>query len=394
MAVLSYPFHEPDDLGINETYLRLQREEPVARVQLPYGTEAWLVTRYADVRTVMGDPRFVRAPVMDADRNPPRTMPEVPRFGTILSMDPPEHTRLRRILAKAFTARHTARLRERAQQIVDGLLDEMEAHGSPADLVSALAMPTAITLISEMLGVPDLDRVKFREWSDAAVAITAFTVPEIEAAFASLHGYLRELVEEKRRNPGEDMLTTLVTAHDEEDRLTEDELVSFGVTLLIAGHETTGSEISNFTYQLLTHPDRLAELRADPELLPAAIEELLRITKLSGAPAFPRFATEDVVLSGVTIAKGEAVFVDGLVANRDESVFPHADVIDFHRPSNQHFAFGHGVHHCIGAPLARMELDVAIGTLLKRYPDLRLAGEVEFKKGRLVRGPHVLPVAW
>jgi cytochrome P450 len=394
VAVLSYPFHEPDDLGINETYLRLQRDEPVVRVKLPYGTEAWLATRYADIKTVMGDPRFVRSPVMDADRDPPRTMPEVPHFSTILSMDPPEHTRLRRILAKAFTARRTAQLRERAQQIVDGLLDEMEDHGSPADLVSALAMPTAITLISEMLGVPNLDRKKFREWSDAAVAITAVTVPEIEAAYTNLHGYLRELVEEKRRNPADDMLTTLVTAHDEEDRLTEEELVSFSVTLLIAGHETTGSEISNFTYQLLTHPSRLAELRADPSLLPAAIEELLRITKLSGSPAFPRFATEDVVLSGVTIAKGEAVFVDGLVANRDEQVFPNAHEIDFHRPSNQHFAFGHGVHHCIGAPLARMELNVAIGTLLARYPGLRLAGDVEFKKGRLVRGPHSLPVAW
>ncbi|GAA3837584.1 cytochrome P450 [Saccharothrix violaceirubra] len=394
MAVLSYPFPEPDDLGIDETYLRLQRDEPVARVRLPYGTEAWLVTRYADIKTVMGDPRFVRAPVMDADRDPPRTMPDVPHFSTILSMDPPEHTRLRRILAKAFTARRTALLRERAQKIVDDLLDRMEEQGPPADLVDALAMPTAITLISEMLGVPDLDRAKFREWSDAAVAITAFTVPEIQAAFASLHGYLRELVEEKRRDPADDMLTTLVTAHDDEDRLSEEELVSFAVTLLIAGHETTGSEIANFTHQLLTHPERLAELRDDPSLLPAALEELLRITKLSGSPAFPRFATEDVVLGGVTIAAGEAVFADGLVANRDDTVFENPHVIDFHRPSNQHFAFGHGVHHCIGAPLARMELTVAIGTLLKRFPNLRLADEVVFKKGRLVRGPQSLPVSW
>ncbi|MCE6993615.1 cytochrome P450 [Saccharothrix sp. S26] len=394
MQVRAYPFAEPDDLGVNGTYLELQRDEPVARVRLPYGREAWLVTRYADAKVVLADPRFSRAPVMDADYDPPRTMPEVPGITTILSMDPPEHTRLRRILAKAFTARRTGQLRERAQEIVDGLLDAMEEQGPPADLVDALAMPVAITLISEMLGVPALDRVKFREWSDAAVAITAFTVPEIEAGAAALRAYIRELVEDKRQNPADDMLTVLVHAHDNEDRLTEEELVSFGVTLLIAGHETTGSEISNFVYQLLTHPDRLAELRADPSLLPAAIEELLRITKLSGAPGFPRIATADVELSGVTIRAGEAVFVDGLVANRDPAVFPNPHELDFHRPHNPHFAFGHGVHHCIGAPLARMELQVSISTLLNRFPNLELADDVVFKKGRLVRGPERLLVRW
>ncbi|RKT53114.1 cytochrome P450 [Saccharothrix australiensis] len=394
MEIRPYPFPDPDDLGVNETYLALQRDDPVVRVRLPYGGEAWLATRYADAKVVMGDPRFVRAPVMDPHRDPPRTMPEVPQVSTILSMDPPEHTRLRRILAKAFTARRTAQLRGRAQEIVDDLLDRMEEQGPPADLVDALAMPVAITLISEMLGVPRLDRAQFREWSDAAVAITAFTVPEIEAAAASLRAYIRDLVEDKRRNPADDMLTVLVTAHDEEDRLSEEELVSFGVTLLIAGHETTGSEIGNFVYQLLTRPERLAEVRADPSLLPAAIEELLRFTKLSGAPAFPRFATEDVELGGVTIAAGEAVFVDGLVANRDPSVFENPHELDFHRSENPHFAFGHGVHHCIGAPLARMELQVSISTLLRRFPNLRLAGDVTIKKGRLVRGPHSLPVRW
>ncbi|NUT53775.1 MAG: cytochrome P450 [Saccharothrix sp.] len=394
MVARPYPFPEPDDLGVNETYLELQRDEPVARVRLPYGREAWLATRYADAKVVLADPRFKRAPVMDAEYDPPRTMPEVPNITTILSMDPPEHTRLRRILAKAFTARRTAQLRDRAQQIVDGLLDAVEEQGPPADLVDALAMPVAITLISEMLGVPSLDRAKFREWSDAAVAITAFTVPEIEAAAASLRAYIRDLVEEKREHPADDMLTVLVHAHDNDDRLTEEELVSFGVTLLIAGHETTGSEISNFVHQLLTHPDRLAELRADPSLVPAAVEELLRITKLSGAPGFPRIATEDVELSGVTIRAGDAVFVDGLVANRDPAVFPDPDVIDFHRGHNPHFAFGHGVHHCIGAPLARMELQVTISTLLNRFPHLELAGDVVFKKGRLVRGPERLLVRW
>ncbi|MEU4741463.1 cytochrome P450 [Actinosynnema sp. NPDC023658] len=394
METRSYPFTELDDLEINPTYFELQRDEPVARVRLPYGGEGWLATRYEDVKTVLADPRFSRAAVMEPGADVPRTLPTMPTETNILSMDPPDHTRLRKLVAKAFTARRTEQLRERAQEIVDGLLDKMEAQGPPADLVESLAMPLPITIICDMLGVPFEDRGDFRAWSEAAVAITAFTHDEIMAAQQSLRGYISGLVARKRAEPTDDMLSVLVAARDNDDRLSEEELVSFGVTLLVAGHETTANQIGNFVFQLLRMPDRLGELRADPSLVPAAIEELLRFTALGGSAGFPRIAVEEVVLSGVTIKPGEAVFVNNVTANRDPSVFENPHELDFHREHNPHIMFGHGVHHCIGAPLARMELQVAIGTLIKRFPGLEQAGEVRFKKGRLIRGPQSLPVRW
>jgi cytochrome P450 len=394
METMSYPFAELDHLEINPTYFELQRDEPVARVRLPYGGEGWLATRYEDVKTVLADPRFSRAAVMEPGADVPRTLPTMPTETNILSMDPPDHTRLRKLVAKAFTARRTEQLRDRAQEIVDGLLDEMQEQGPPADLVEALAMPLPITIICEMLGVPFEDRGQFRAWSEGAVAITAFTHAEIMAANQALRSYIAGLVERKRAEPADDMLSVLIAARDNEDRLSEEELVSFGVTLLVAGHETTANQIGNFVFQLLRTPDRLGELRADPSLVPAAIEELLRFTALGGSAGFPRIATEEVVLSGVTIKPGEAVFVNNVTANRDPAVFPNAHELDFHREHNPHIMFGHGAHHCIGAPLARMELQVAIGTLIERFPLLRLDGDVTFKKGRLIRGPQALPVRW
>ncbi|MBB5808257.1 cytochrome P450 [Saccharothrix ecbatanensis] len=394
MEIRPFPFTEPDDLVLNPEYLELQRDEPVARVRLPYGGDGWLATRYVDVKTVLADPRFSRAAVMEPGADVPRTLPSMPAEANILSMDPPDHTRLRRLVAKAFTARRTEQLRERAQEIVDGLLDAMEERGAPADLVESLAMPLPITIICEMLGVPFEDRDEFRAWSEAAVAITAFTHEEILASGEALRAYIGELAERKRVDPADDMLSVLVAAHDNEDRLSTQELVSFGVALLVAGHETTANQLGNFAFQLLRDPDRLGELRADPMLVPAAVEELLRFTPLGGSAGFPRIATAEVELSGVTIKPGEAVFVDNLAANRDPSVFENPNELDFHREQNPHITFGHGAHHCIGAPLARMELQVAIGTLIKRFPLLRLDGEVAFKKGRLIRGPQALPVRW
>lgn len=390
----NYPFSEAHRLDIDPTYAELRRTEPVARVRLPYGGDAWLVTKYDDVKTVLGDLRFSRAAVLGQDV--PRTIPMIQERPSILSMDPPEHGRLRKLVAKGFTMRRTEQLRERAQEIVDGLLDEMEEGGAPADLVEALDMPLPITIICEMLGVPYEDRGDFRTWSDQALAVTAFTPEEITAAGDKLQDYIAGLVALRRESPTDDVLGTLVTARDEGDRLTEDELVNFGVTLLVAGHETTANQIGNFMYTLLANPDRMAELRADPDLVPAAVEELLRVTPLGASAGFPRVAKEDVELSGVTIPAGDAVFI-GQAGNRDPDVFPDPDRIDFHRENTAHVAFGHGVHHCVGASLARMELQVAISTLLRRYPALELAvpaDEVPFRKGRLVRGPRELLVRW
>ncbi|KAA2266134.1 cytochrome P450 [Solihabitans fulvus] len=391
----TYPFAESERLDIDPRYAELREHEPLARVRLPYGGDAWLATRHEDVRLVLGDPRFSRAATVG--RDVPRLTPSLSRDSSILSMDPPEHSRLRRLVAKAFTARRVEQLRPRAQQVVDGLLDDLVAQGSPADLVEGLALPLPITMICELLGVPTEDRDRFRAWSDTVLALTAFSPEEIEVAIAELNGYLAGLIQQRREEPTDDLLGALVLARDEDDRLSEDELVGLGVTLLVAGHETTANQIGNFVYALLTHPGPLAALRADPQALPTAIEELLRFTPLGSSAGFPRIAMEDVEVGGVLVRAGEAVLVHAVSANRDERVFEHAADLDLVRAHNPHIAFGHGVHHCLGAPLARMELQVAVGTLLDRFPRLDFAvpaDEVPWKRGRLVRGLRALPVTW
>ncbi|GAB0103138.1 cytochrome P450 [Nocardia sp. JMUB6875] len=395
-GVHRYPFGDPVRLDQHPMAAKLQREEPISRVRLPFGGEAWLVTRYAEVRSVLSDPRFGRAATVGREDVPRvRETPALPNVLT--SMDPPELTRVRKLTMTAFTSRRVQELRPRAEQIVDELLTAMADSGSPADLVTALALPVPVTVICEMLGVPARDQHRFREFSDAVMSTTAVTAEERMAAYAELTTYLTEQIAVRRTDPTDDLLGALVAARDNEDRLTEDELITLGITLLVAGHETTANQISNFTYTLLTTPGAWERLRADPELVPTAVEELLRFIQLGNGGAFPRIASEDVEIAGTLVRAGEALFVDLQAANRDESVFedPHALTLDRHH--NSHLAFGHGFHHCIGAQLARLELQVALTALLRRFPNLRLAvpaDEVPWKSGMLLRGPKSLPAAW
>ncbi|WP_329223482.1 cytochrome P450 [Streptomyces sp. NBC_01485] len=389
----SLPFGEPDGLVFPPLYATLQREQPLARIRMAYGGDAWLVTRYGDVKTVLSDTRFSRAATVGADV--PRVTPVVSQDTSILSMDPPEHTRLRKLVAKAFTARHIERLRPRVTEITHGLLDAMEAQGKPADLVQALARPLPISVICEMLGVPAPDHSEFRRWSDTIFGMASGE--EIQSAFISLHSYVSALVAERRREPTDDVLGTLVQARDDGDRLTEAELVDFGLALLLGGFETTANQIANFAATLFQHPAHLAELRADPALVPSAVEELLRMVPLGLHGGFVRIATEDVELSGVVVRKGEAILAELHTANRDPEVFDRPEELDFHREHNPHLIFGYGPHHCVGAQLARLELQVALGTLLERFPALECAippEQIEFSKVKLVRGPETLPVTW
>ncbi|GAB4588154.1 cytochrome P450 [Nocardia sp. IFM 10818] len=396
LEVRDYPFGEPVRLDMHPLLAQLRREEPVARIRLPYGGEGWLVTRYDDVRLVLADPRFSRAATVDRE-DLPRSTPEPPRGDSLLSMDPPEHTRLRKLVAKAFTGRRVQLLRPRAQQIVDAHLAAIERSGPPADLVQQFALPLPVTVICEMLGVPTEQQHRFREFSDAILSTTAYTRAQIIAARAGLEAYLAELISQRRAEPRDDLLSALVAARDNDDRLSELELVNLGVGLLIAGHETTANQIANFTYVLLTAPEQWELLRRNPELVPGAVEELLRHVQLGSGGAFARIATEDVELSGITVRAGEAVFVNTQAANRDETVFTDPEQLDLTRTDNPHMAFGHGAHHCLGAQLARLELQVAMASLLRAFPTLRLAvpvDEVPWKTGLLVRGPKSLPVAW
>ncbi|SDG17455.1 Cytochrome P450 [Lentzea fradiae] len=386
----TYPFSETVGLTLDPTYEHLRREEPVSRVTFPYGGEGWLVTTYEETKFVLGDPRFSRARTVGQDV--PRMQPLIAPGGSILTHDGESHARMRRLVSKAFTVRRVEELRPRAQQITDDLLDRLD---NPGDLVEGFSMPFPVAVICELLGVPFEDRDEFRKWSNQVLATVGGHTPE-EAldGVTKLHAYFTELVARRRAHPTNDLMGALVAARDNEDRLSEEELVHFGITLLVAGHETTANMISNSVVTLLEHPDDLKDLREHPEKLPNAIEELLRYVPLGSGAGFPRIATEDVQVGNALVKAGEAVLVVVSSANHDATVFAAADELDVDRDAGRHLQFGHGIHFCLGSQLARMELKVALGTLLRRMPGLRLAEPVEFRRGSLVRGPVRLVVAW
>ncbi|MEU6262038.1 cytochrome P450 [Saccharopolyspora shandongensis] len=390
----TYPFSAADKLNLDPIYAHLREQEPLTRIQLPYGETAWLATRYEDSKIVLGDPRFSRAASLDHDE--PRLRPNNPQGG-LLSMDPPDHTRLRKLVAKAFTARRVEQLRPRTQEIADGLVDRMIEQGGPVDLVEEFALPLPITVICELLGVPYADRGDFRVWSDAFLSTTKLTPEQVTDYIDRMFGYIAGLIAQRREEPADDLLSALIAARDEQDKLSEDELVRLATGILVAGHETTATQIPNFVYVLLTHPEQLAELRVDLDVVPQAVEELMRYVPLGVGAGFPRYATEDVELGGVLVRAGEPVMVSSSAANRDEAVFKDPEQLDLTRREATHLGFGHGPHHCLGAQLARLELQVALRTLLTRLPGLRFATsaeDVEWKSGMLVRGPQRMVLTW
>ncbi|MCX4868896.1 MULTISPECIES: cytochrome P450 [unclassified Streptomyces] len=392
-GVRAYPFGPVERLEVDPKLAEICGEQSVLRVSLPYGGDAWLVTRHADVRTVLADPRFSRAAAVGEDI--PRTVATGLPSTSMLSMDPPEHSRLRRRVANSFTVRRVEALRPRVQHIVNGLLDTMLAAGGPSDLTQTLTWPLPITVICELLGVPVADRDRFNVWVDGLLMLSD-PVRSMEAR-GLLNDYLAGLVALRRITPTDDLLGELANVADEEDRLLDEELVSLGVSLLSAGQEATANQLGNFVYTLLTRPDLWQKLVADPALVPDAVEELSRIIPISASAGFTRIAIEDVELSGQTIRAGDAVVAELGIANRDPEVFDHPEEIDFHRGNVPHVTFGHGVHHCLGAQLARMELRVVLESLLRRLPGLHLAVPVEqisWRTNRLIRGVDALPVSW
>ncbi|MFI0904730.1 cytochrome P450 [Streptomyces sioyaensis] len=390
-APLSYPFNLAESLALAEEYEQARNRPGLLKVQMAYGEPAWLVTRYAEARFVLGDQRFSRA--LGAVHDEPRQS-EGRRDSGILGMDPPDHTRLRTLVAKAFTVRQVEKLRPQVRQLTQDLLDELEAAGPPADLVDRYALPIPVAVICRMLGVPAEDRPRFRVWSDAALSTSSLTAAEFDANLEELRAYMRQLIEEHRQAPQDDLMTALIDARDVGDRLSELELVDLCVGILVAGHETTATQIPNFVLALLDHPDQLALLREQPQLIGNAVEELLRFVPLGSGAGQPRYATEDVEVGGTLVRAGAPVLIAMGAANRDALRFEAPGTLDISRPANQHLGFGHGVHHCLGAPLARLELQEALGALLTRFPGLQLAGDVEWKSQMLVRGPRVMPVGW
>jgi cytochrome P450 len=381
-------------------YARLRAERPVARARTPVGLPVWLVTRYDDVRQALNDPRLAKdaggfARVLSAQPVPPerRTVFAEELTRHMLSSDPPDHTRLRKLVSRAFTVRAIAGMRPRIEELAAGLADRMAAGPPEVDLLDAFAFPLPMAVICDLLGVPDAERTSFRSWSNTLLSSDG-PAADRSAAAAAMARYLGALVAEKRARPADDMLSAIVAASEDADRLSPDETVAMAFLLLVAGHETTVNLIGNGVLALFRHPDRLAELRADPDLTPRAVEEFLRYDGPVDLATF-RHTTEPVEIGGTTIPAGEVVLVALASADRDPDRFPVPDELDLHREPAGHLAFGHGLHHCLGAPLARLEGDVAFRTLLARFPDLALAGdpdELTWRASLLMRGLTRLPV--
>ena len=376
-------------------FARLRESRPVAPVRMPAYGRAWVVTRYEDVRAVLTDPRMAK----DVHRWPGggRSRPSEATgvYAHMLHADPPDHTRLRRLVQKPFASRRAA-LRPRAEEVAASLLDEMARRGDDViDLLGQYARPLPITVICELLGVPPADR----EW----VRVTVYAYDERtehERLERELAAYFTELIAAKRAEPGDDLVSELVIASDTANAdgaaegLTRNELVSAAFLLVMAGFDTTVNLIASGTLALLTHPEEMARLRQDPSLLPAAVEELLRFTSPVNH-ANDRFTIEDVPIGDVVIPAGEWVIPAIASADWDPARFPDPDRLDLGRDTSGHVAFGHGVHHCLGAPLARMEAEVALGALLARFPRISLAvpsSELRWRPVSLMNGLDSLPI--
>jgi cytochrome P450 len=385
-------FESPDEM--HDLLATLRRDNPVAEVLLPTGAKTWLVTRYEDVQRVLTDPRFSKAtPANGVDQR--QLVPEhVARSVTrhLLIMDPPDHTRLRRLVSGAFTARRVAAMRPWIEELAERLLDELSGVDQ-VDLIDAFANRLPIQVLCELVGIPAEDQDDFRRWA-RAVLTGPMNMAEWSPALMAMVEYIRQLLVTKHRQLGDDLLSALLAVREEGDRLSDDELISMVYLFLIAGHETTTNLIANGMLLLLEQPQRWARVVAEPQLLPAIIEELLRYEGPVQCASF-RTVVEPVELGGQQLPVGASVLACLLSANHDEARFDDADRFDPARSTSPNLAFGHGIHYCLGAPLARLEGQIAFHALARRFPDMRLAvpvNDLTWRPSLLIRGLSTLPV--
>ncbi|WP_405685365.1 cytochrome P450 [Streptomyces sp. NBC_01387] len=395
-------------------YAWLREHAPVHRTALPSGVEAWLVTRYADARTALAEPRLSKNPAHHAESPHAKGKTGIPGerkadlMTHLLNIDPPDHTRLRRLVSKAFTPRTVALFAPRVQELTDQLIDAFlekadaekgEGEKGEADLIHEFAFPLPIYAICDLLGVPREDQDDFRDWAGMMIRHGGGPRGGVGRAVKKMRNYLAELIHRKREDLGDDLISGLIRASDHGEHLTENEAAAMAFILLFAGFETTVNLIGNGVYALLRNPDQRARLQAslaagETELLATGVEELLRYDGPVELATW-RYATEELELGGQTIAEGDPVLVVLAAADRDPERFTEPDTLDLSRTDNQHLGYGHGIHYCLGAPLARLEAQTALATLLRRLPDLRLAGEpgdLRWRGGLIMRGLRTLPV--
>jgi cytochrome P450 len=398
--MVSYPFPAGEALEPPAEWAELRQQCPVARVKLPSGDEASLVTRYDDVKQVLSDPRFTRqlnaggaARISDSESGGVFNSD----MAKALPQSGAEHQRWRRMVGKWFTAKRMSALKPGIEAMADRLIDDMVRQGHPADLKAALGFPLPVWVICDLLGVPDSDRDKFAHWSDTLLNLTRYEQAEIDTAQGEFVAYMAAHIDSRRASPGEDLLSELIKGTDADgEGLTDAELVATGQGLLVAGHETTANMIAKMVAMLLTDRSRWERLVANPALVRSAVEEVLRFDANPGF-GMPRYIGEDVEVSGGAIAAGTTVICSMAAANRDDTAFDDAGEMDLARTPNPHLAFGAGVHSCLGQALARTELQTVLEVLLRRLPSLELAvpeAELRRVEGLAVGGLRELPVRW
>lgn len=397
-SVLDFPFRAPNALDPPKEWAELRDRCPVAHVRLPSGDKAVLLTRYEDVRQVLSDPRFTRnLTAEDAARTTANEAGGVFESEAATEISEGEqHQKWRRLIMKWFTVKRISMMQERIEQMANHLIDEMVKKGPPQDLITSLAFPLPVWVICELLGVPGVDRDKLGYWSNTMLNLTQYSQEEIDKAQAEFAHYLMGHIAEKRKAPGDDLLSELATTTDEGQKLSEKVLLMTGQGLLVAGHETTSNTIAKMMAMLLSDRSRWERLLADPSLVRTAVEEALRFDANAGF-GLPRYLTHELEVGGATLPRGTTVVCAMAAANRDERAFERAGEMDISRSPNTHISFGAGPHSCVGQALARTELQTTLNVLLKRLPGLKLAvppEELSRREGLLIGGLERVPVIW
>ncbi|MFF9542533.1 cytochrome P450 [Streptomyces albidoflavus] len=398
-----YPFAPLPVPEAVEHLRRVMADRPMTKVTMPHGGDVWLVHRNQAARQVLTDPRFVREPFRTGEREVPFVVPFPDFLRTTLQFeDPPQHTKLRKLVQKAISPRRVREMRASAVAFANELIDDMAARGGVRDLVPEYAVSLPVEMLSSLLGVPSSDRAKFEQWSSSTLAVAGKSEEEVAADMGELAVYMSDLIARRREEPQNDLLSALAHARDRDDTLTDAEILPIAFILIVGGFDNTANFLGTGVLSLLRSEEQRAVFMSDPDgLAPTAVEEILRHGAAVAAPVMagggglvPFVATEDVEVDGRVIAAGEAVSIDPSSTGHDTEAFEDPGRFDITRKDNPHLMLSHGLHHCLGAPLARMELQVGVAELFKRLPGLRLAGEPQYRLDVLTRPMSSLPVAW